>query len=134
MSRYHRGRRHEEKVMNRYKKYPRIRSARSLKVDVIIFSENGVTKLVECKRCSQDSIYIYPRDLHNLHHYYERLTQLGHKPQMILSLWFPKRRVTREVTLDPASLARMEPLKFELRDGRLLRCTTKIKVQSATVK
>ncbi|MGB6681374.1 MAG: hypothetical protein WBF08_08660, partial [Candidatus Bathyarchaeia archaeon] len=66
MTRYHSGRRHEEKVMNRYKKYPRIHSSRSLRIDVIIFSEKGTTKLVECKRCSQDQMYIYPDDLETL--------------------------------------------------------------------
>lgn len=131
MSRYHRGRIHEEKVMNRYRKYPRIRSARSLKVDVIIFSEKGVTKLVECKRCSQDSVYIYPQDLQTLHHYYDRLTKLGHRPQMVLSLWFHKRKITREVILDPALLERGEPIKFELKDGKLFRGTPKIKVQAS---
>jgi hypothetical protein len=123
VTRYHSGRRHEEKVMNRYRKYPRIHSSRSLKIDVIIFSEKGTTKLVECKRCSQDQIYIYPDDLETLAHYYYRLIELGHKPQMILSLWFPKRRITREIILDPELVAKNMPLKFELKGNRLYRCS-----------
>ena len=121
MTRYHCGRRHEEKVMNRYRKYPRIHSSRSLRIDVIIFSEKGTTKLVECKRCSQDQMYIYPDDLETLAHYYYRLIELGHKPQMILSLWFPKRRITREVILDPELVAKNTPLKFKLKGNRLYR-------------
>lgn len=121
MTRYHCGRRHEEKVMNRYRKYPCIHSSRSLRIDVIIFSEKGTTKLVECKRCSQDQMYIYPDDLETLAHYYYRLIELGHKPQMILSLWFPKRRITREVILDPELVAKNTPLKFELKGNRLYR-------------
>ena len=107
--------------MNRYRKYPRIHSSRSLRIDVIIFSEKGTTKLVECKRCSQDQMYIYPDDLETLPHYYYRLIELGHKPQMILSLWFPKRRITREVILDPKLVAKNTPLKFELKGNRLYR-------------
>jgi len=122
LTRYHRGRRHEEKIMNRYRKYPRIHSARSLKVDVVIFSENGVTKLVECKRCPQDMAYIYPDDLQTLLHFYKRLVELGHKPQMVLSLWFHKRRLTREIVLDPKLLAKNNPLRFELRGNRLYLC------------
>ena len=109
--------------MNRYRKYPRIHSSRSLRIDVIIFSENGTTKLVECKRCSQDQMYIYPDDFRTLAHYYYRLIELGHKPQMILSLWFPKRRITREVILDPELVAKNMPLKFELKANRLYRCS-----------
>ncbi len=107
--------------MNRYRKYPRIHSSRSLRIDVIIFSEKGTTKLVECKRCSQDQMYIYPDDLETLAHYYYRLIELGHKSQMILSLWFPKRRITREVILDPELVAKNMPLKFELKGNRLYR-------------
>jgi len=123
MTRYGLGRRHEEKVMNRYRKYPRIHSARSAKVDVVIFSVNGVTKLVECKRCSSDAIYLYPNDLHHLYHFYTRLVQLGHSPQMVLSLWFPKRKLTREVNLDPEMLSQNRPLKFELTKNRRIRFT-----------
>ena len=129
MTKYHRGRRHEEKVMNRYRKYPRIHSARSLRVDVVIFSENGVTKLVECKRCSTDSMYVYPDDLKTLRHYHNRLAKLGHKPQMILSLWFPKRRITREVILDPDSFDMDSPLRFELKGNRLHRHQNKTEAQ-----
>ena len=93
-----------------------------MRVDVIIFSENGITKLVECKRCSQDQMYIYPDDLRTLANYYHRLIELGHNPQMILSLWFPKRRITREVILDPELVAKNVPLKFELKGTRLRRC------------
>jgi hypothetical protein len=40
---------------------------------------------------------------------------------MILSLWFPKCRITREVILDPELVAKNTPLKFELKDNRLYR-------------
>lgn len=66
-------------------------------------------------------MYIYPDDLETLAHYYYRLIELGHKPQMILSLWFPKRRITREVILDPELVAKNTPLKFELKGNRLYR-------------
>jgi hypothetical protein len=119
MTRYHRGRRHEEKIMNRYKKYPRIHSARSLRVDVVVFSENGVTKLIECKRCSKEAMHVYPEDLTTLSSYHSRLLDLGHNPQMVLSLWFPKKRVTREVVLEPALVAKKIPLRFEFKGNRL---------------
>ena len=40
---------------------------------------------------------------------------------MILSLWFPKRKITREVILDPELVAKNTPLKFKLKGNRSYR-------------
>jgi Holliday junction resolvase len=125
MTEYDKARNHENKIINRFKQagYVGIHSARSLRIDVIIFSTDGTVKLIECKRSSKNIYYMYPNDLKHLQRYWVKLGKLGHNAEMIVSLWFPKRRITREKTLDPKivsdAIIQDIPIKFELKRKRL---------------
>ena len=119
MSRYADGRRHEELLVNRLSdaEIPNIRSAKSAKIDVIGFGENGEVLLIECKRSKSDVFYLHEKDYATLLFFYEGLKDLKHNPVMMLSLWIPRHKFTKEIRLEPDLLRVGKTLKFVYENG-----------------